>query len=243
MACGMSVNDLVLVQGMADTKLALSRWNERPWTVLRPWLRLSFGIAVLLLAVVYVIAKLTTPDSSRYILPGVNSDAGLDDYVAVLFRNSLVLALHAMACVAGFIAGSAMPLSASQRSGFSRAVHEKAGTFAIVFVLCATTFSLATQAYVIGSQASTIALQLGITPGELILTLLPHAIPELVALFLPLAAWIIASRRDEWHDLLAANAVTVAIAVPTLLMAAAIEIWVSPLIMEAVSTHQPPLHG
>ena len=128
MACGMSVNDLVLVQGMADTKLALSRWNERPWTVLRPWLRLSFGIAVLLLLVVYVIAKLTTPDSSRYILPGVNSDAGLDDYVAVLFRNSLVLALHAMACVAGFIAGSAMPLSASHRSGFSRWVHEKAGT-------------------------------------------------------------------------------------------------------------------
>ena len=64
-----------------------------------------------------------------------------------------------------------------------------------------------------------------------------------MALFLPLAAWIIASRRDEWQDLLAATAVTVAIAVPTLLMAAAVEIWVSPLIMDAVSTHQPPLHG
>ena len=95
----------------------------------------------------------------------------------------------------------------------------------------------------IGSQASTIAAQLGITPGELMLTLIPHAVPELVALFLPLAAWIIASRRDEWQDLLAATAVTVAIAVPTLLMAAAIEVWVSPLLMDAVSTHQPPLHG
>ena len=27
----MSVNDLVLVQGMDDTKLALRRWNEHPW--------------------------------------------------------------------------------------------------------------------------------------------------------------------------------------------------------------------
>ncbi len=243
MVGGMSVNDLVLVQGMADTRLALSRWNERPWTVLRPWLRLSFCIAVMLLVAVYVIAKLTTPDSSRYILPGVNSEAGLDDYAAVLFRNSLVLALHALACVAGFIAGSAMPLSAAQRSGLSRWVHEKAATFAIAFVICATTFSLATQAYVIGSQASTIAAQLGITPGQLMLTLIPHAIPELVALFLPLAAWIIASRRDDWQDLLAATAVTVAIAVPTLLMAAAIEVWVSPRIMEAIATHQPPLHG
>ena len=108
-------------------------------------------------------------------------------------------------------------------------MHEKAGRFAIAFVLCATTFSLCTQAYLIGSGAATIAAQLGITPGVLLMTLLPHAIPELVALFLPLAAWIVASRRDDWQDLLAATAVTVAIAVPVLLAAAAVEIWVSPL--------------
>ena len=81
------------------------------------------------------------------------------------------------------------------------------------------------------------------TPGVLLITLLPHAIPELVALFLPLAAWIIASRRDDWQDLLAATAVTVAIAVPTLLAAAAVEIWVSPHLMNAVSTQPPPLLG
>ena len=45
-------------------------------------------------------------------IPGVNSDADFIDYLHVLYRNSLVLALHAMACVAGFIAGSALPLSA-----------------------------------------------------------------------------------------------------------------------------------
>ena len=122
--------------------MALARWNKRPWAVLRPWLGLSLLIAVLLLVAVYVVATLTTPDSSRYIIPGVNSDADLSDYLHVLYRNSLVLALHAMACVAGFIAGSALPLSASHRSGIDRWVHEKAGPFAIAFVLCATAFSL-----------------------------------------------------------------------------------------------------
>ena len=64
-----------------------------------------------------------------------------------------------------------------------------------------------------------------------------------MALFLPLAAWIIASRRDDWQDLLAATAVTVAIAVPMLLAAAAVEIWVSPQLLSAVSTQNPPLLG
>ncbi len=54
----------------------------------------------------------------------------------------------------------------------------------------------------------------GVSPGILLLGVLPHAIPELVALFLPLAAWIIASRRGEWEQLLAATLVTVAIALP-----------------------------
>ena len=239
----MSVNDLVLVQGMHDTRVALARWNRQPWTVLRPWLGLSLFIALLLLLAVYLVATLTTPDSSRYVIPGVNSDADFADYLHVLYRNSLVLALHAMACVAGFMAGSALPLSAQHRTGIDRWVHEKAGPFAIVFVLCATTFSLCTQAYLIGSGASTIAEQLGIGPGLLLLTLLPHALPELVSLFLPLAAWIVASRRDDFQDLLAATAVTVAIAVPVLLAAGSVEIWVSPHLLSAVSTENPPLLG
>jgi len=237
MRVGMSsVNDLVLVQGMADTKKALRRWNDQPWEMLRPWAALSLAISCGLLGAVWVVAKLTTPDITRYAIPGYNSDATFNDYLAVLYRNSLVLALHAMACVAGFMAGSSLPLSASKRTGVSRWVHEKAGPLAIGFVVCATTFSLCTQAYVIGGGAATIAAQLGTTPGMLLLALAPHALPELFALFLPLAAWIVASRAGRWQDLLAATFVTVAIAVPTLLGAAAIEIWVSPRLLEAIGS-------
>jgi hypothetical protein len=232
----MSVNDLVLVQGMRDTKLALRRWNACPMEAIGPWLGLALLIAAGLLLGIWAIAALTTPDSTRYLIPGFNEESGFGDYLAVLYRNSLVLALHAMACVAGFMAGSSLPLSASQRSGLSRWVHEKAGPLAIGFVVCATAFSLCTQAYVIGGGVASIAAQLGTTPAVLLLALLPHALPELVALFLPLAAWIVASRNDDWQDLLAATFVTVAIAVPVLLASAAVEIWVSPHLLHAIAS-------
>jgi hypothetical protein len=229
-----SVNDLVLVQGMQDTKRALRRWNADPFEVVRPWVLLSVLIALALLLAVYAIATLTTPDPTRYLIPGFNDPADITDYLHVLLRNSLVLALHAMACVAGFMAGSSLPLAAAHRSGVSRWVHEKAGPLAIGFVVCATAFSLCTQAYVIGGGTASVAAQLGTSPGLLLLALTPHALPELIALFLPLAAWIVASRNGDWQDLLAATFVTVAIAVPVLLASAAVETWVSPELLHAI---------
>lgn len=98
-----------------------------------------------------------------------------------------------------------------------------------------TIFSLCTQALYLGFQGSTLAFQLHVSRLELILSVLPHAIPELTALFLPLAAWLIASRRGEWNQLLAATFVTVALAVPTLVAAAAIETFVWPHILESMS--------
>ena len=66
--------------------------------------------------------------------------------------------------------------------------------------------------------------------------MLPHALLELTALFLPLAAWLIASRRGEWNQLLAATFVTVLLAVPTLVLAATLEVYVWPHILEALSS-------
>ena len=171
--------------------------------MLLPWLGLSVLISAAVLLTVYSdrAAVGARPDGLYH--PGLQRRRqGFEDYLLVLYRNSLVLALHALACVAGFIAGSSLPLAAAQRSGLSRWVHEKAGPLAIGFVVCATLFSLTTQAYIIGGTASSIAGQLGVAPGTLLLALVPHALPELVALFLPLAAWMLASRRGDWQDLL-----------------------------------------
>ena len=113
-------------------------------------------------------ATLSPSDPTLLAIPGVNVDPTAPDYLHILYRNSLVLALHAMACVAGFMAGSSLPLSAANRSGLDRWVHEKAGKLAIGFVIAATLFSLSTQAYGIGGNASTVAAQLGMSPGVLI---------------------------------------------------------------------------
>jgi hypothetical protein len=224
----MSTEQLAVVRGWADTRAALRDWRARPAAIVGPWLAGSLAVAALLLTATWVVAILSTPDATPWELVGVGRVGQWSDYFFVLYRNSLVLALHATACVAGFMAGSSLPLAAEGYSGWWRRVHDRAGRLAIGFVVCATLFSLSTQAYALGANASTMAAERGLSPALLLVGLLPHALPELCALFLPLAAWILASRRGAWHELLAATFVTTAIAVPVLLAAAAVEVWVTP---------------
>jgi hypothetical protein len=230
-----TANEHVFSHGMRDTRATFEAWNDHPWGVLRGWLALSLAIAFTLLGAVWVVAGLLTPDLTPIHMPGLTESTGPADLLPILWRNSLVLALHGTACIAGFIAGASMPIAAAQRSGLSRWIHVKAGQFAILFVAAVTIFSLSTQALYLGFQGSTIAFQLDISHATLILSVLPHAVPELTALFLPLAAWLIASRRGEWNQLLAATFITVALAIPTLVAAATIEVYVWPHILEALS--------
>jgi hypothetical protein len=235
MDVGMRTEEMALVQGWADTKAALREWNARPARVLIPWTIWSLGVAMLLLLATWVIAMLSTPDVGFELeFAGVTHPARLGDYEFVLFRNSLVLTLHALACVAGFIAGSSLPKIAGGYHGWFRKVHEIAQPLAIGFVICATLFSLSTQAYVLGHDTASLAAQWHISPAQLLGLLSLHAIPELTALFLPLAAWTMASRRGQWENLLAATFATVAVAVPVVLLAAAIEVWVTPRLILAL---------
>ena len=213
---------------MADTRATLGRWRSDPLPVLGSWVALSFLTCCGLLVAVLVVAAVSTPDASLLRLPGVGGPAGWHEVWTIFGRNLLVLALHAMACVAGFMAGASMPELAAARRGLSRIVHEQAGRFAILFVIAATLFSLGTQAYVLGSVAATISAQHGVAPATLLVGLLPHALPELTALFLPLAAWTLASRRGEWNQLLAATFATTAIALPVLFASALVEVHLSP---------------
>jgi hypothetical protein len=232
----MSANQHVFSHGMRDTRATLESWSERPWQVLRAWLALSVAIALALLTATWFVAGLLTPDLTPVHIAGLTYPASPDDMLPILWRNSLVLALHGTACVAGFIAGASMPIAAAQRTGLSRWIHVKAGEFAILFVCAVTLFSLCTQALYLGFQGSSIAYQLQITRFELILSVLPHAISELTALFLPLAAWLIASRRGEWNQLLAATLITVTLAIPVLIAAAAIEVYVWPQILRELTS-------
>lgn len=231
----MSVNELVLVQGVRDTRRTLARWNRDPWPVLRAWVVGALAVAGLLLLAVWAVAARSPADLTSMYVPGLDNEAALGDVGAILARNSLVLALHATACVAGFIAGSSLALSATHRTGVSRWVHERARPVALGWVVLVTCFSLVTQAYALGLTGAQLANQFGLSPAALMLTVVPHAVPELVALFLPLAAWTIASRRDEWDELLAATVATVVVAIPVLIAAATWEAYAWPRILAAAS--------
>jgi hypothetical protein len=236
----MKAEELALVQGWDDTRRALARWNRDPWKVLWPWTRGALAVAGALLAAVWLVAALSTPDPTRAGFPGLTAPATVDDFAFVLYRNGLVLALHAMACVAGFIAGSSLPTVAEGYSGLWRKIHDRAGPLAIAFVIAATLFSLSTQAYALGRGAADLSGELGVSPLVLLVGLLPHALPELTALFLPLAAWTLASRRRAWDELMAATIVTVAVAVPVLLVAAVVETWVTPELLAILSEANAP---
>jgi Stage II sporulation protein M len=230
----MRAEELAVVQGWADTRAALRRWRRAPGSVIGPWSLGSLAVAVALLAATWVVARVSVPDASGPFFPGVTRPARLGDFGFLLYRNGLVLALHAMACVAGFMAGSSLPQVAPGYSGVWRRVHDRAGPLAIAFVAAATLFSLATQAYALGGGAATLSSALGVPTALLLLGLLPHALPELFALFLPLAAWVVASRRGDWKDLLAATFVTTAVAIPLLVVAAGVETWVTPHLLLAL---------
>ncbi|HVF79219.1 MAG TPA: stage II sporulation protein M [Solirubrobacteraceae bacterium] len=231
----MQTSDFVLVRGLADTRATLHTWNQRPGPVVGRWVAGSLAITVLLLLAVWVvsIAPVAEPDPTEAFIP-IFSEPTIDSVLHVLGRNSLVLALHAFACIAGFIAGSSLPQEAERYSGAWRWIHDKAGPMAIAFVIAATGFSLVTQAYILGQGASSLAWRLDISSGTLLLGLLPHALPELMALFLPLAAWMIASRQKDWHELMAATLVTVVLAAPVLVAASFIEVYVTPSLLRSL---------
>jgi hypothetical protein len=63
-------------------------------------------------------------------------------------------------------------------------------------------------------------------------------LPELLALFLPLAAWLVASRRGEWDCLLAATIVTVTLAVPVLILAAVWEVYIAPHVFAGLLSYR-----
>ncbi len=237
----MDASSYAFYHGVAHTRSALHRWSSAPLRVVGRWLAGSTVAAAGLLLGVLLVAALSGGYTQVVTLQPPFAVGGWGSVGEVLGSNILVLALHALACVAGFIAGSELPLQASAHSGLSRWVHQHGGRIAIAFVACATAFSLSIQAYVLGHTLAGVAHFLRVSPELLLVGVLPHAVPELIALFLPLAAWIIASRRGQWDELLAATLVTVAIAVPLLLVAALIEVYVSPHLFSTLTGIHPPV--
>ena len=231
----MHANDYALAHGLRDTRATVETWQQGRWAVLGQWAALSFAIACALLTATLIVSGFSISDPTRLGIAGVTHPVDFGDFFGILGRNATVLAFHALACVAGFIAGASMPIAAENRTGVSRWVHTKAGELALLYVVAVTIFSLSVQAYLLGFQAAALSGQLHITNLELILSVTPHALIELTALFLPLAAWVIAARKGQWNQLLAATFITVVIAIPMIVLGALLELFLWPQVLITIS--------
>lgn len=142
----MDASAYAFVHGVRNTRGTLAAWNQRPWPVLRAWLAGSVAAASGLLLAVWLIAAISPASGLVSVRHPPLATGAPADVFRILGRNALVLALHAMACVPGFIAGSSLLLRAPQRSGVVRTIHERGGRIAIAIVVGATTFSLSVEA-------------------------------------------------------------------------------------------------
>lgn len=217
----------VLEATLRETREVLGDWRKRPVQVLGGWLLKSLGIALGMLLAVYLVSLMATPVETRS-LPNVFRPPNLHDVLIVIYRNMLVLALHGFVCLAGFMAMRALPEQTQYKSGANRWVHEHASRFAMIFVSGATIFSITTQTWILGHQVADISYTMNLSQATLMQTVLPHAVLELTAIFLPLAAFLTASRRGDWHELLAATIVTVSVAIPMIIVAATLEAYLWP---------------
>lgn len=220
--------------GSGGIRGALPAWARRSGPLLRASLVPSLAGAVALLAAGLLVARLLP----GYLTPGAPQPghSGRLAHAAAILSDSVgVLALHALACAAGFIAGAWLPRLARSYTGWTAVLHRRAGQLIAAFLIDATLFSLSEQAMRMGAQTAGMARALGVSPELLLMALAPHVLPELTVLFLPLAAWRIASRRRSWDALPATAGAIVMLALPVLAACAAWEAYVSPHVIAAVT--------
>ena len=197
--------------GRAWTRALFATWAERPVPVLAPWVLGSLLIGLALLGGAVLVADLAGP-SATYMPVFADPGADAADVVRIAMRNGVVLALQALVCVAVYIC---------TRPG------ERGRGWALGAVVGLSAYSLFSQVWRLGHDLASAAHTLGLTPLDLATRLSVHAVPELTALYLPLAACLALVRRGRADDLAAAAALTTAVAAPVVVLCAYVEVFLT----------------
>ena len=176
-----------------------------------------------------------TPDVTPLAVIGVNATPRIEHVTFLVFRNSLVLALHSLSCLAGYLARSEMPAEAARYRGWIRALHDRAG-HARHRVRQRRDALLARHPGARARARRIVDLRAARDqPRRCCCSpCCPTRSPSSTAVFLPLAAWILLSRQGRWDEMLAATLVTTALAFPVIVLAAVVETYVSPHLLVAL---------
>ena len=195
------------------------------------WLPVALMATAAMLVSVLVVALLSG-EARRVPASGPPFVAGsIPDAASILGENLLVLSLYAMGNVAAF---------GIQRWRTGDARHMTSGRalvgrLATAMVVGLLSFVACRQAVVLGHGLAGFANYFYVPRWRLWLGVLPHALPELAGIFLPVAAWLHASRKGKERELLGFTVAAVLAALPLLASAALIEVYVSPKVFRAVT--------
>ncbi|HEX4109759.1 MAG TPA: hypothetical protein VHX88_16605, partial [Solirubrobacteraceae bacterium] len=212
---------------VGHTRDALREWRAGRFRVVLPWLSLSLIVAVAILALVLAFSVDVRPD---YAGGGVPRVGDLADALRTWASNLCVLLLHLLIGVATFACLRTLPMQAEHRFGWDRFIHRQLARPTLVGVAGAAAYSMYHLSHTIGARLAAVSRELHRSPGSVLAALLPHAIPELTAVFLPLGATIIVARRNP-DRLIAALAVCALVGAVLLAGAAACETWLSPRLL------------
>jgi hypothetical protein len=206
---------------------ALASWGE-----VGRWAVISLVVATLLLGAVAVLAAHLSGSYAAGDTSGLlTRHHTFSDVLYVLRRNLLVLGIHLCACWIGAIIGRPhrpAPARWGRAGALHRPVPDWMGRAALFYALLVTLLSIAVQAIALGRQLADLSRAAGISSTRLLTLVLPHAVPELVAVFLPLGLFLLQARRGRLDRLGPWSLQAAALALPVLLCAAMIETYVTP---------------
>jgi hypothetical protein len=204
----MEARPVALPSGAAWTRALFAVWAQRPLPTLAPWALGSLAIGLALLGAALGVALLAGP-SEFYTPVFADPSAGINDVGRIVVRNTTVLGLQLLVCF-GFYAA-----------------HARGRRDALWIIGALSAYSLLSQAWRLGHDLASAADSLGLSAAGLTLRLSLHAVPELTAVFLPLAASIALMRRGRHENLAAAAALTGIVAFPVVVVAATIEVFLT----------------
>jgi hypothetical protein len=232
---------------MATESLPSELTSRRPrlawasWAEIGRWAAVAAAVAATLLGGVAVVALHTRGSYTAGLDSGLlTRHHSVGDALYVFRRNLLVLGIHLCACWIGAILGRPYrpaPESLGRLGRLHRPVPDWMGRVALLWALVVTLLSVGVQALALGRLLADISLAADIPRLQLLVLVLPHAVPELLAVFLPLGLFLLEARRGRLERLGLWSLQAGVIALPALLCAAAIETYVTPARVIAATHH------
>jgi uncharacterized membrane protein SpoIIM required for sporulation len=156
---------------------------------------------------------------------------GISDAARIFGENLLVLSLYTMGNIAALVV-KRWRAGEEQRRMISRKLVSQ---LAMAMVIGLLVFAACREAYALGRGLAGFSGYFYASPWRLWLGVLPHALPELTGIFLPVVVWFLAIREGKEHELLTYTAAAVLAALPLLATAALMEVYVSPKVFRALT--------